>query len=77
MLCRPTGSLHTPSLMQSASGPVSNQSQVLVTLTFSQPVSSVSPADISVKLTQTHTPGTQAVTGVPVPVSAGPQEYTL
>ncbi|CAL8462265.1 g1796 [Coccomyxa elongata] len=62
ILNRPTGSLHTPSLMQSASGPVSNQSQVLLTLTFSQPVSSVSPADISVKLTQTHMPGTQAVT---------------
>ena len=70
MLGRPMGSLHTPSLMQSASGPVSNQSQVFVTLIFSQPVSSVSPADISVKLTQTQMPGTQAISGLPAPVRA-------
>ncbi|BDA46125.1 hypothetical protein COCOBI_08-2170 [Coccomyxa sp. Obi] len=77
VLNRPLGSLHSPALMQSASGPVSNQSQVFLTLTFSQPVSSVSPADISVKLTQTHVPMTPAVSGMPAPTAGGQNRRRL
>ena len=50
--CRPTGSLFAPAAHASAAGPVTSQPQIFLTLTFSQPVNSVSASDIHVTLAQ-------------------------
>ena len=48
------GWLEAPHLAGGQNGSASAQPRVFLTLTFSQPVLSVSPADIQVNLTETH-----------------------
>ena len=50
---RPTGWLAAPELARGANTSATGQPQVFLTLAFSQPVLSVSPADIQVNLTET------------------------
>ena len=53
---RPKGWLAAPALARGANASATGQPQVFLTLTFSQPVLSVSPADIQVNLTETIAP---------------------
>ena len=55
--CRPTGWLQAPDSAMDKNASASGEPQVFLTLTFSQPVLSVSPADIRVNLTQSVTQG--------------------
>ena len=50
---RPKGWLAAPALALGANASATGQPQVFLTMTFSQPVLSVSPADIQVNLTET------------------------
>ncbi len=54
---RPTGWLQAPDMTTDKNASASGEPQVFLTLTFSQPVLSVSPADIRVNLTQSVSEG--------------------
>lgn len=55
-VCRPLGWLATPKLASDTNATIFDKRQVFLTLTFSQPVLSISPSDIQVNLTEALAP---------------------